>query len=62
MAEFPAPREGILVTRFIVSSDVGWAWRFYTDVLDGEVPRQQRDAVTQDASWSAGRYEDPDAV
>jgi hypothetical protein len=39
MAEFPAPREGILVTRFIVSSDVGRAWRFYADVLDGEVPR-----------------------
>lgn len=27
------PREGILVTHFIVRSDVGRAWRFYADVL-----------------------------
>jgi catechol 2,3-dioxygenase-like lactoylglutathione lyase family enzyme len=36
MAEFPAPREGVLVTYFIVSNDVERSRRFYTDVLGGE--------------------------
>ena len=36
MAEFPAPREGIALTHFIVSDDVERARRFYTDVLGGE--------------------------
>jgi catechol 2,3-dioxygenase-like lactoylglutathione lyase family enzyme len=37
MAEFPAPNEGIVLTHFIVSDDVGRSRRFYTDVLGGEV-------------------------
>ena len=36
MAEFPAPREGIVLTHFVVSDDVERARRFYTDVLGGE--------------------------
>ena len=36
MAEFPAPREGIALTNFIVSADVDRSRRFYTDVLGGE--------------------------
>jgi catechol 2,3-dioxygenase-like lactoylglutathione lyase family enzyme len=36
MAEFPAPTEGILLTHFIVSSDVERSRRFYTEVLGGE--------------------------
>ena len=36
MAEFPAPREGIALTHFIVSDDVERARRFYTDVLGGK--------------------------
>ena len=36
MAEFPAPREGLAVTSFIVSSDVERSRRFYTEVLGGE--------------------------
>ena len=36
MAEFPAPREGIALTHFIVADDVERARRFYTDVLGGE--------------------------
>ena len=36
MAEFPAPTEGLLVTHFIVSSDVERSRRFYTEVLGGE--------------------------
>ena len=39
MAEFPAPREGILLTHFIVSGDVERSRRFYTDVLGGETIR-----------------------
>jgi catechol 2,3-dioxygenase-like lactoylglutathione lyase family enzyme len=37
MAEFPAPNEGIVLTHFIVSNDVGRSRRFYTEVLGGEV-------------------------
>ena len=36
MANFPAPREGIALTYFIVSSDVARSRRFYTEVLGGE--------------------------
>ena len=36
MAESPAPREGIVLTHFVVSDDVERARRFYTDVLGGE--------------------------
>jgi catechol 2,3-dioxygenase-like lactoylglutathione lyase family enzyme len=34
--EFPAPRDGIVLTHFIVSRDVERSRRFYTDVLGGE--------------------------
>ena len=37
MAEFPAPKEGIVLTHFVVSSDVERSRRFYTDVLGGEL-------------------------
>ena len=37
MAQFPAPTEGILLTYFIVSTDVERSRRFYTEVLGGEV-------------------------
>jgi catechol 2,3-dioxygenase-like lactoylglutathione lyase family enzyme len=36
MAEFPAPREGIALTNFIVAADVDRSRRFYTEVLGGE--------------------------
>jgi catechol 2,3-dioxygenase-like lactoylglutathione lyase family enzyme len=36
MAEFPAPKEGIVLTHFIVSADVERSVRFYTQVLGGE--------------------------
>jgi catechol 2,3-dioxygenase-like lactoylglutathione lyase family enzyme len=36
MAEFPAPREGIVLTHFIVADDVERSRRFYADVLGGE--------------------------
>ena len=37
MAEFPAPREGIVLTHFVVSNDIERSRRFYTDVLGGEL-------------------------
>src|SRR5215471_12971139 len=37
MAEFPAPKEGIALTNFIVSADVDRSRRFYTEVLGGEI-------------------------
>jgi catechol 2,3-dioxygenase-like lactoylglutathione lyase family enzyme len=40
MAEFPAPKEGILLTHFIVSDDVERSRRFYTEVLGGETVRK----------------------
>ncbi len=36
MAQFPAPKEGIAITHFIVSRDVERSRRFYTEVLGGE--------------------------
>jgi catechol 2,3-dioxygenase-like lactoylglutathione lyase family enzyme len=36
MPEFPAPKEGLAVTHFIVSRDVPRSRRFYTEVLGGE--------------------------
>jgi catechol 2,3-dioxygenase-like lactoylglutathione lyase family enzyme len=36
MGEFPAPKQGIALTNFIVSADVDRARRFYTEVLGGE--------------------------
>lgn len=40
MAEFPAPKEGIVLTHFIVSADVERSHRFYTAVLGGESVRK----------------------
>ena len=36
MATFPAPKEGLVLTHFIVSNDVERSRHFYTDVLGGE--------------------------
>ncbi len=33
--EFPAPSEGIVLTHFVVSADVGASQQFYTGVLGG---------------------------
>jgi catechol 2,3-dioxygenase-like lactoylglutathione lyase family enzyme len=40
MAEFPAPKDGMVLTHFIVSDDVGRSRRFYTEVLGGETVRE----------------------
>jgi catechol 2,3-dioxygenase-like lactoylglutathione lyase family enzyme len=39
MPELPAPREGIVLTHFVVSDDVERSRRFYTEVLGGETVR-----------------------
>ena len=39
MAELPVPKDGIVLTHFIVSDDVERSRRFYTDVLGGETVR-----------------------
>jgi catechol 2,3-dioxygenase-like lactoylglutathione lyase family enzyme len=39
MAGFPAPKEGIVLTHFVVSDNVERSRRFYTEVLGGESVR-----------------------
>ncbi|MGH7685767.1 MAG: VOC family protein [Candidatus Dormibacteria bacterium] len=52
MPEFPAPKEGILLTHFIVAADVERSRRFYADVLGGEVVYDGPPAIVQLAnSW-----------
>ena len=52
MAEFPAPAEGIVLTHFIVASDVGRSRRFYAEVLGGEVLREGEPSIVAAAnSW-----------
>ena len=36
-ADFPAPREEITVTHFLVAADIAETARFYSDVLGGEI-------------------------
>jgi catechol 2,3-dioxygenase-like lactoylglutathione lyase family enzyme len=45
VAEFPAPKEGIVLTHFIVSNDVDRSRRFYTDVLGGELVLEGEPAI-----------------
>jgi hypothetical protein len=52
MAQFPAPREGFVLTHFIVTSDVGRSRRFYAGVLGGEVLRRGEPTIIALAnSW-----------
>lgn len=52
MAEFPAPKEGIVLTHFIVTADVERSRRFYADVLGGEVLRDGEPTIIALAnSW-----------
>jgi hypothetical protein len=60
MAEFPALAEAIVLTHFIVASDVDRTRRFYADVLGGEVLREgnrrsSRSRTAGLSSTSAGR-------
>jgi catechol 2,3-dioxygenase-like lactoylglutathione lyase family enzyme len=45
MAGRPIPKEGILLTHFIVVNDVERSRRFYTDVLGGETVRAGEPAI-----------------
>ena len=52
MAELPAPAEGIVLTHFIVASDVDRTRRFYAGVLGGEVLREGEPSIIALAnSW-----------
>ena len=52
MAEFPAPKQGIVLTHFLVASDVARSRRFYADVLGGEVLREGEPTIIALAnSW-----------
>jgi catechol 2,3-dioxygenase-like lactoylglutathione lyase family enzyme len=52
MAEFPAPKEGIALTHFIVSDDVERSRRFYTDVLGGQAVMEGEPTIVALAnSW-----------
>jgi catechol 2,3-dioxygenase-like lactoylglutathione lyase family enzyme len=52
MAEFPAPKQGIVLTHFLVASDVQRSRRFYADVLGGEVLREGEPTIIALAnSW-----------
>ena len=52
MAEFPAPKQGIVLTHFLVASDVERSRRFYADVLGGEVLREGEPTIVALAnSW-----------
>ena len=54
MAEFPAPTQGIVLTHFIVASDVDRTRRFYADVLGGEIlPEGEPSIVALANSWIA---------
>jgi hypothetical protein len=50
--KFPAPAEGIVLSHFIVASDVGRSRRFYAGVLGGEVLRDgEPSTVALASSW-----------
>src|SRR5262245_46635320 len=52
MAQFPAPEQGIVLTHFLVASDVERSRRFYADVLGGEVLREGEPSIVALAnSW-----------
>lgn len=52
MAELPIPREGILLTHFIVADDVERSRAFYSDVLGGETVMDGEPSIVQLAnSW-----------
>jgi len=52
MAEFPAPKQGFVLTHFLVASDVERSRRFYADVLGGEVLREGEPTIIALAnSW-----------
>jgi len=52
MAERPNPSEGIILTHFIVTEDVGRSAAFYSDVLGGEIVMEGEPSIVQLAnSW-----------
>lgn len=56
MPEFPRPTEGIVLTHFIVTSDVDRSRRFYAGVLGGEVLLDGRPTIEALAPVSASDH------
>jgi catechol 2,3-dioxygenase-like lactoylglutathione lyase family enzyme len=50
MPEFPAPKEGIMLTHFIVSNDIERSRRFYTYVLGGELVLEGEPSIVAPAN------------
>lgn len=51
-AEFPAPREGLLVTHFLTVADVARSRTFYADIFGGQIIQDENPCVVQIAnSW-----------
>lgn len=48
--EFPEPKEGFVLTHFVVSADVRRAARFYSEVLGGELVRDGEPSIVALAS------------
>ena len=50
--DFPAPRQGLVLTQFLTVRDVAVARRFYSDIFGGKVVREENPAVVRIAnSW-----------
>ncbi len=47
MAEFPAPKDGIVLTHFIVSNDIERSRRFYTEILGAELLLDGEPSIVQ---------------
>jgi catechol 2,3-dioxygenase-like lactoylglutathione lyase family enzyme len=48
--EFPEPKEGFVLTHFVVSADVRRAAHFYSEVLGGELVRDGEPSIVALAS------------
>ncbi len=50
--DFPAPREGIVLTHFMTVKDVDRSRAFYTDILGGQVLLERNPCIVKLAnSW-----------
>jgi hypothetical protein len=55
MAEFPAPKEGLLLTCLVVSQGVERSRRFYADVLGGETVLDGAELLMRDPDGASHR-------
>ncbi len=61
--DFPAPREGIVLTHFMTVKDVDRSRAFYTDILGGQVLLERNPCIVKLAnSWVLGDVVEGDVV